>query len=86
MVVPCDLFVVYVSRIVLGCRLGERPHGVAADTLCVCPMATWLWVCRFVIIIMAPSLKGITFLLHLTGRAGIPEGSPARPVKFRFDV
>ena len=25
---------------------------MAADTLCVCPMATWLWVCRSVIIIM----------------------------------
>ena len=24
---------------------------MAADTLCVCPMATWLWVCRSVIII-----------------------------------
>ena len=23
---------------------------MAADTLCVCPMATWLWVCRSVII------------------------------------
>ena len=25
---------------------------MAADTLCVCPMATWLWVCRSVIIII----------------------------------
>ncbi len=39
-------FLHYFSRILLGCRLGYRPHGVAAGTLCVCPMAFWLWVCQ----------------------------------------
>lgn len=30
----------------MGCRPVQRPHRVATVTLCVCPMATRLWVCR----------------------------------------
>ena len=39
-----SLLVMLVSRTVSGCRLGQRPHGVATDTLCVRAMATWLRV------------------------------------------
>ena len=35
-----------------------RPHGVAADTLCACPMATWLRACQSVVIIWTDHIRG----------------------------
>ena len=52
---------------------------MAADTLCVCPMATWLWVCRSVIIIIiiiiimacpGPTVNGLN-----VGFSGLPQCS-----------
>ena len=52
---------------------------MAADTLCVCPMATWLWVCRSVIIIIIiGQLQGSTTTLinaheHCILRVRVPD-------------
>ena len=42
---------------------------MAADTLCVCPMATWLRVCRSVIIVITPGPMYVTDPRGITHQA-----------------